>query len=217
MKKLFILLLFLLSGYTLFAQDIITKKDGTDIKAKVTEVGQSQITYKKFSNLEGPTYTLNIADILMITYENGEREVYVDNKPNEKSSLPQGVMTYNSWSGKVSIGGTTIENEMLDKYFTPEDLKMFSLGKSISLMGGLVGIAGSFPFGWGLGYMIGGGEPNPGLLIGGGVAILGGLLVSALGDSQRKKAINNYNSSLAFSPKVHFGATSGGLGLALVF
>ena len=76
MKRVLILFVCLLIGGILSAQDIITKNDGTDIQAKVMEVGQSQISYKKYSNLNGPTYTLSLSDILMITYENGEREMY---------------------------------------------------------------------------------------------------------------------------------------------
>ena len=33
-----------------FGQDLITKKNGEDIKAKVTEVTLSEIKYKKFEN-----------------------------------------------------------------------------------------------------------------------------------------------------------------------
>ena len=77
MKRVSIVLAFLLCSCMLSAQDIITKKDGTDIQAKVTEVGQSTISYKKYSNLDGPLYTISISDIVMITYENGEREMYI--------------------------------------------------------------------------------------------------------------------------------------------
>lgn len=59
-----------------FAQDIITKKDGTDIQAKILEVNTSEIKYKRFSNLEGPVFIMPKSDILIIRYENGENEVF---------------------------------------------------------------------------------------------------------------------------------------------
>ena len=62
-----------------FAQDIITKKDGTDIQAKILEVNTSEIKYKRFSNLEGPVFTMPKSDILIIRYENGENEVFNEN------------------------------------------------------------------------------------------------------------------------------------------
>ena len=56
-------------------QDVILLKDGTEIKAKVTEIGVQDIKYKKFENLEGPVYVLKKSDVFMITYENGQKEV----------------------------------------------------------------------------------------------------------------------------------------------
>lgn len=217
MKKLAVLLACFLYGYVMSAQDIITKKDGTDIQAKVTEVGQSQVMYKKYSNLNGPVYTINISDIIMITYENGEREMYNIDK---KSSLPQGVMTYNSWSGKVSVGGVTIENEMLERYFTPEDYQLFKKGKSVSTVGSILAGVGAVPFGYSIGYMGAAGETdetNMAMLIGGGAVMVAGIIVGSMGGRKMKKAMANYNSALTFQPEVHFGATNYGVGIALVF
>jgi hypothetical protein len=59
-----------------FSQDVITKKDGTTLKVKVTEVTEEVIKYKKFENLEGPSYTLETGKILKIKYENGSEETY---------------------------------------------------------------------------------------------------------------------------------------------
>jgi hypothetical protein len=57
------------------AQDIIYKKDGTKEEAKITMVGDKEIQYKKFTNQDGPVYSINKKDILMITYQNGEYEI----------------------------------------------------------------------------------------------------------------------------------------------
>lgn len=234
MKRIFVLIAISLFGQALSAQDIITKMDGTDIQAKVTEVGKEQISYKKFSNLEGPSYTMDLAEILMITYENGEREIYNVNTSDtaDKGFLPQGVMTYNPWSGKVSVGGETIENEMLSRYFTPDDLHLYQTGKTLSTVGGIIGIVGAFPFGYGAGYLvgwkIGGGGTPVGeyvqpykaakvMTLVGGVVMTAGLIIGFTGESKRKTAINNYNSTLAFRPTWQFGATPSGVGLALVF
>ncbi len=66
------------------AQDVIVKKDGSTIVSKVLEISGTEIKYKKFTNLEGPTYTLSQADIQLINYENGEKEVF--DAPNESVS-----------------------------------------------------------------------------------------------------------------------------------
>ena len=60
----------------LAAHDVILKVNGDEIEAKVTDIGLTEIKYKRASNLTGPTYTLPISDIFMITYENGEKDVF---------------------------------------------------------------------------------------------------------------------------------------------
>ncbi len=65
-----------------FGQDLITKKNGEDIKAKVTEVTLSEIKYKKFENLDGPIYTLLHKDVLIIRYENGSKDLFTQDAPS---------------------------------------------------------------------------------------------------------------------------------------
>jgi hypothetical protein len=64
------------------AQDIITKKiDGT-ITAKVLEVSKKEIKYKKFDNLDGPIFTIDIAEVSNIVYQNGTKDNF---SPNDDS------------------------------------------------------------------------------------------------------------------------------------
>jgi len=58
------------------AQDIITKTNGDQIKAKVTEVDINEVKYKRFDNVSGPTYTIAKSDVFMIKYENGEKDMF---------------------------------------------------------------------------------------------------------------------------------------------
>jgi len=58
------------------AQDVIVKKDGIRIEAKVLEIGPAEMKYKKFSNPDGPTYVLPISDLVCIRYVNGDRDVF---------------------------------------------------------------------------------------------------------------------------------------------
>jgi hypothetical protein len=59
-----------------FSQDMITKKSGEDIQVKVIEVTTTEVKYKKFDNLNGPTFTILKSDILMIRYENGTKDIF---------------------------------------------------------------------------------------------------------------------------------------------
>lgn len=87
-----------LAGSHTSAQDLIVKKDGTVIQAKVTKVGTSEVEYKKWSNQDGPQYSIAVADVLAINYKNGEKETFenvvtnVDNR-KETSSATTGTMT----------------------------------------------------------------------------------------------------------------------------
>jgi len=57
------------------AQDIIVLKDGNMIEAKVVEIAPSEIKYKRFDHLDGPTIVVPANDVLSIRYENGRVEI----------------------------------------------------------------------------------------------------------------------------------------------
>lgn len=83
MRKLLILLSF--ASLNVSAQDVIVKKDGSTILSKVLEVNQNDIKYKKHSNKNGPTYTINKSDIISINYENGEKDTFSTNNIDQNS------------------------------------------------------------------------------------------------------------------------------------
>lgn len=77
MKKSLLLLFVLLFAFQLgsFAQDVLYKADGTKEPVKITMITATDIQYKKFSNLEGPVFSVPKKDVVMITYENGDFEM----------------------------------------------------------------------------------------------------------------------------------------------
>jgi len=77
-----------------FSQDVITKKSGEDINAKVLEVTSTEIKYKKFDNQTGPTISILKSDVFMIKYENGTKDVFKDETPSNN------ITTNNSSSDK---------------------------------------------------------------------------------------------------------------------
>lgn len=72
MKQIIMLFVLLVAATSVSAQDVIVMKDGNIITSKVVEVGTKEIKYKKWSNQNGPLYTIPITDIYAINYENGE-------------------------------------------------------------------------------------------------------------------------------------------------
>ena len=75
MMKKILLLLMLLSSTMLKAQDVIVMNDGSTIICKVIEIGTTEVKYKKYSNLDGPLYSILRSDIQNVNFENGEREI----------------------------------------------------------------------------------------------------------------------------------------------
>ena len=220
-RLLFVLTLLVCGGLTMSAQDIITKKDGTDIKAKVSEVGVNEIKYKDFSNLEGPVYTMPVADVLMITYENGERDVFA-NQASGSKSIPEGIMTLDHWTGRLSINGISIDKNSTYLYFTPDSEALYKKGDTISTIGDILlggGIGGA------LGYLSGSliSSGNAGHIAVYGVCALfvaAGIPLHIVGVKKINAAIDDYNSMHGFtqqSPELSFGAQQYGIGLALRF
>ena len=58
------------------AQDMILKKDGSEIKAKVLEITDQQIKYKDFDFQSGTTQEINISEVFMIRGENRKERVF---------------------------------------------------------------------------------------------------------------------------------------------
>lgn len=81
------IILGLLCSTSVFAQDIIIKKDFSIIKSKVVEVASSIVKYKKYSNIDGPIYTIEAKDIIAINYENGEKDVFENKEQSIKNEL----------------------------------------------------------------------------------------------------------------------------------
>jgi hypothetical protein len=59
-----------------FAQDLIIYTNGMELKAKVTEITDTEVKYKSLDNLNGPVYTVLKTYIFMIKYENGTKDVF---------------------------------------------------------------------------------------------------------------------------------------------
>lgn len=84
MKKfLFVLFAVWCGAMTAAAQDLIVKTDASQVEARVLEISPDAVRYKRFSNPDGPTYVLPVAEIRYIRYANGEVEYYAKEVPAE--------------------------------------------------------------------------------------------------------------------------------------
>ena len=65
--------------------DEITFKNGDEVKAKVLEINENEIKYKRCDNLDGPIIVVNKSEVFMIKYLNGSKEVFKDVTPKQNS------------------------------------------------------------------------------------------------------------------------------------
>lgn len=69
-----------------FSQDILYTTAGNKLKTKVVEVNTTDVKYKDFSNLEGPTYVISKTDVVLISYANGSTDII---NPDAAALLPK--------------------------------------------------------------------------------------------------------------------------------
>lgn len=75
MKKFILLVGCIVSTFVVCAQDVIVLKNANEIQAKVISITPDAVTYKRWNNLEGPSYTIVKSDIFYIKYANGEKDI----------------------------------------------------------------------------------------------------------------------------------------------
>lgn len=67
-------------------QDTISMRSGETIVAKVSDVGVTEITYKKWGHLDGPNYSILKSDVSSIKYPDGSKDVF--KLPPSNASIP---------------------------------------------------------------------------------------------------------------------------------
>lgn len=90
-STLLAIFLFGLTG-TAISQDVILKKDYTTVLSKVLEINNTEIKYKKWSNQDGPTYSISRSEVVSINYQNGDVEKFSDHAVT--TPTPQQNVTY---------------------------------------------------------------------------------------------------------------------------
>lgn len=107
MKRLFILSTLIFVAASAYAQDIIYLKDGSTVKAKISEINDGDVKYKRFDNPEGPTYTISRDRAEKVVFENGVEEILAsENAPAQKSGEYSKASWYNpaKWTARYPVG-----------------------------------------------------------------------------------------------------------------
>ena len=124
-------------GVVAMAQDVIVLRDGDVIQSKVLEVGEDGVKYKKWSNVDGPTYSMSIANILAINYQNGTKDNFA-NYSVAKSDVAQSIDTAgNKVSDSITTAGNNV-SEGIDRSVNLEREKLRQSGEALQTIGGIV-------------------------------------------------------------------------------
>lgn len=125
MKKITILLCVLFVSF-LSAQDIIIKKDQSEIKSKVVEITEKSIKYKKWKSQNGPTYNIKKSEVFMIIYANGEKEYY--NKKTEVVTSNYNNQVYSTNTNQTTNNQNTTTTNSIYKDITRVNIGLGGIG-----------------------------------------------------------------------------------------
>ena len=107
LRKVVAIAICLAVSVTMFAQDIITLKDGTEIQASVDRAsvsnnGDVDIKFKKIEDLNGTTYLLAKSEISMIKYANGDKILFTNEQQQTPAQQRQNTVSGQQQSVTVS-------------------------------------------------------------------------------------------------------------------
>ena len=85
--RLLLLALALLAAGRAHAQDLLTKRNGEEVQAKVLEITPLEIKYRRTDNPDGPLISVYKTEVFMIRYANGAKEVF-GTAPDARGTLP---------------------------------------------------------------------------------------------------------------------------------
>ena len=190
------------------------------------EITEQQIKYKDFDFQSGPTRNINISEMFMVTYENGQKEVF------NIQTYPQRPYNVDLKREFDRIG--TNDKEML-KFFKKNNFtkyyndfgaacRMRKTGADL-LAGGLV------LSGCGIAWMVCGIVKNSYwvatvgyVMVGvGHVLIIASIPVSAVGCAKKRGIKNNFakeyfgEDNYTYHPRLNLGYTGNGIGISLKF
>lgn len=146
MKNLLVVSMMLCSVFA-FAQDLIVKKNGEEVNAKIIEVGAKDVKYKNSTNIEGPTYIIDKSEIVFLKYKNGEKEIFEITTIEKTSSNPGEYLSIGSGYYK---GDTKISKREFKQILATNEkaFREYKSGKTISNFGLILALSGAAVVGY---------------------------------------------------------------------
>lgn len=239
MKKVF---LFLIIGVLFFhvskAQDVIFMFDGTKIEAKVINIDNGIIEFKMWDNQQGPSYTIQKKDVVMINYANGNRDMFSSQPADTLSPVKQPInsnelIEFDSESPSyLRLGNKPLSEQEAVQLLTFKNENVYDetwigacrqkkIGNSLFIPGIIVWISSDII--GGVNNLLIGDETIKSLSYFGTVAGFGafsaGLILKIIGNTRMNWVLDTYNNDVRFKGKTSLSITPtlNGFGLQLKF
>jgi len=227
----------LFSGFRGFAQDVIITQAGEQIRAKIVEVTDDNVSYKKYHDQEGATFVLGKDKIKIISWENGDvdeyKEVALEQDPpvvKETDVFPYIDKRFGTF---YLDNGQVYDGEQFKQFLVEKNLShiwtKYSSGKNLQIAGwGVIG--GGFAIGVISGVLMsnyGLAEAIYGLMLTpiSGVLLITGIPIAIVGTVKKNNAISDYNnlyggksrSQYSQNITIKAGCVGNGVGFSLNF
>ena len=215
MKKIWIIALIALSIGTAFSQDLIVTADSVSLSCRITNIDDEYIHFIHNQDGEEQDTCINkkhIIDYKLDYYKNSP----IKTIKNDLEVEPLRVTNRGVYKGDTKLNNSEIKTIIESN---PAALRKYKTGKALQIPAYIVAVPSAFVFGWDLGTRITGADGNNTLLIVGASGATFGIILSIIGNSQCKAAINLYNSGIEKTrdTRLDFGTTPDGVGLVLKF
>ncbi|KAA9356400.1 hypothetical protein [Larkinella humicola] len=174
MRVLLVPVALFMTHYAL-AQDNLVLRSGEEIPAKVLEINQTDLKYRKSANLDGPVYTAPLRDVLFIKYANGTKDTFEAGRavaptlPAPRESGESVAPALNT----TGLAGLRYHRSLFSRYFTdandepipksevrlllqaqPTALKYYQRGRSLRVWSVATAIPAALLIGTGVGLMV---------------------------------------------------------------
>jgi len=131
-KLPFAFLLLISIIFSLNAQDTITFGDGIKTPVKILKISDSELEYKKWNYLDGPTYTVKKNKIVSVKYKNGDEDIFDDKTRNNYPEIGKKKIAWTNENmflkgRNLYIGepDSLLSEETLNTIFIPEDMHTY--------------------------------------------------------------------------------------------
>ncbi len=219
MKNTFLFFVLLCVSFAAVAQDVIVKKDKSEIQALILRVDEKNIEYKKWNNQSGPTYVISIGNIASIRYANGDVERFVNVQPSNQSINQQNDYQSNNQlkPKQTENNSSEVTAAILQSQIANQKAKLGHVTTTGAIITTLAAV------GTGLGV----GIPTN-IWVGAGLAagmMFGGILITkavaapyrdAISDLERQLRSVKSKNNLSFSPIVVIDGLSGNYGAGMM-